>query len=64
MERDVREHVEAMIILQYSEIIRLQKEALDELYSILSQYLAADELDRLPCVEKMSKAAELNEEIL
>jgi len=64
MKDDIREHIEARIIITQSEIIRLQKDAIDELYSLLSQHLAADELGRLPCVEKMDKATSLNDEII
>lgn len=64
MRDDVRKHIEAKIIVTQSEIIRLLKEALDEVFSILSQHLAAEEMNNLPCIEKINTAAKLKKDML
>lgn len=45
------------VVGKYSAIIDLQKEVIDELFSLLGQHIAADELDALPCVGKINQAA-------
>lgn len=46
-----------------SEIIRLQSEVIDELYRLLAQHMEADELDRIPAVDKINQAAALRLEL-
>lgn len=45
-----------------SEIIRIQSEVIDDLFRILSQHIAADELDSLPVIQKINRAAMLRNE--
>ena len=45
-----------------SEIIRLQSEVIDELFRLLSQHLSALELDKLPVLDKIDRAASLRAE--
>ena len=46
-----------------NEIIRLQSEAIYDLYGLLSQHVEAAELDRLPVKEKIDRAAVLRAEL-
>lgn len=48
---------------RYGEIIDLQKQVIDELFSLLCQHLTVQEMDNLPCVEKINKAAAIRAEI-
>lgn len=48
-----------MQIEDRTEIICLQKEVIDELFRLLSKYMPADELDALPCIEKINQAAKI-----
>lgn len=48
-----------MQIEDRTEIICLQKEAIDELFKLLSGYMTADELDGLPCIKKINLAAKI-----
>lgn len=45
-----------------SEIIRIQSEVIDDLFRLLSQHIAADELDSLPVIQKINRAAMLRNE--
>ena len=45
-----------------SEIIRIQSEVIDDLFRLLSQHIAADELDSLPVIKKINRAAMLRNE--
>lgn len=45
-----------------SEIIRLQSEAIDELFRLLCQHMTALELDKLPVIDKIDRAASLRAE--
>lgn len=45
-----------------SEIIRIQSEAIEELFNLLSQHLTALELDKLPVIDKIDRAASLRAE--
>lgn len=49
------------LVSKYSEIIDLQSSVIDDLFSILCQHVAAEELDALECVKKINKAAALRE---
>lgn len=44
------------------EIIRLQTDAIHELFMALTQYMCAEELDAMPAVKKINRAAELKAE--
>ncbi|MBR3470310.1 MAG: hypothetical protein IKH28_11570 [Lachnospiraceae bacterium] len=44
------------------EIIRLQADAIHELFMALAQYMCAEELDAMPAVKKINRAAELKAE--
>lgn len=45
-----------------SEIIRIQSEVIDDLFRLLSQHMEAEELDNLPVIEKINRAASLRKE--
>ena len=47
---------------KYGEIIELQEQVIDELFSLLGQHMAAEELDALPEVKKINRAAMLRAE--
>lgn len=51
---DVIDHIQMRMIVNQSEQIRLQGEIIDEIFSLLCQYVSADELDQLPCVNKIN----------
>lgn len=61
MRDDARDHVLMHMNVMQGEIIDLQKEVIDELFGLLRQHIAAEEMDSLPCVEKINKAAEIKE---
>lgn len=44
-------------------VIHLQAEVITELFGLLAQHVAADELDRLPCVQKINRAAAARDEV-
>ena len=45
-----------------SEIIRIQSEVIDDLFRLLSMHMEAEELDNVPVVEKINRAASLRAE--
>lgn len=56
------------VVSRYSEIIDMQADIMDyqtkvisELFSLLGQHIAAEELDTLECVKDVNKAAALRE---
>lgn len=51
------------IVERQAQIIAMQSDTINELFKLLSQYMAMDELDRLPCVEQLNRAAALRKEI-
>lgn len=51
------------IVNKYSQIIGLQKQIIDELFLLLCQHLAAEELDTLPCVDKINLTADIYKDI-
>lgn len=63
MMSDVIEEIKMNVFTSQSEIIRLQGEVIDELFSLLSQHAAVGELDHLPCITKINKAAMLKREL-
>ena len=44
------------------EIIKIQAEAIEELYKLLLQHVEADELDEMPVTEKINEAARIRAE--
>jgi hypothetical protein len=52
---------EIEIIETQNTIIKLQSDVINELFSVLSQHLQAEELDSLPVVEKINAAARLRQ---
>lgn len=53
----------AEIVDKQNTIIRIQSDVIDELFLLLMQHISADEVDRLPCVEKINEAARIRLEI-
>ena len=51
------------IVDRQSEIIAMQSEIINELFQLLGQHIAPDELDSLPQVQKINLAAEIREDI-
>lgn len=51
------------IIEKQNEIIRIQSEAIDDLFRMLIQHITVEEADKLPALEKMNHAAELRKEL-
>ena len=51
------------IVDRQSKIISMQSEIINDLFQLLGQHLAADELDNLPAVRKINMAAAIREEI-
>lgn len=51
------------IIEKQNEIIRIQSEAIDDLFRMLLQHITAAEADKLPILERMNMAAALRAEI-
>ena len=46
-----------------NEIIRIQSNVIDELFRLLSQHIAAEELDNLPAIAEINLAAQIKAEI-
>jgi hypothetical protein len=46
-----------------NEIIRIQSNVIDELFRLLSQHIAAEELDNLPVIAEINLAAQIKAEI-
>jgi hypothetical protein len=46
-----------------NEIIRIQSNVIDELFRLLSQHIAAEELDNLPVIAEINIAAQIKAEI-
>ena len=53
-----------MVVERQSEIIRIQSEVINGLFSLVLQHISADEADALPCVQKINHAAEIRREIM
>lgn len=51
------------IVEVQSQIIAMQSETINELFRLLMQHMAVEEADRLPCVERLNRAAALRNEI-
>lgn len=57
MMSDAIREIKLEIFESQSEIIRIQSEVINDLFRLLGQHLEANELDRLPVIEKMNKVA-------
>lgn len=51
------------IVEKQNEIIRIQAGVIDELFSLLMQHVSAEEASKLACVERISTAVKLQQEI-
>ena len=51
------------IVDKQNKVISLQSEIINELFQLLGQHVAPDELDQLPQVQKINLAAEIREDI-
>lgn len=60
---DAIKEIKLEIFESQSEIIRLQSDVIDELFRLLLQHVTAEELDRLPVLEKMNRAATIRAEL-
>lgn len=60
---DAIKEIKLEVFTSQSEIIRLQSEVIDELFRLLAMHLEAEELDRLPCIEKINRAAAIRTEL-
>ena len=47
-----------------SEIIRIQSDVIDALYLMLLQHVTVEELDKVPCMDDMERAARLKADIM
>lgn len=63
MMSDAIREIKLELFTKQSEIIQLQSEAIDDLFRVLVQHLEAEELDRLPALEKMNRAAMIRKEM-
>lgn len=62
MMSDAIREIKVELFESQNEIIRIQSEAIDELFRLLSMYIAAEELDSLPVIEKINRAAMIRAE--
>lgn len=62
MMSDAIREIKVELFERQNEIIRIQSEAIDELFRLLSMYIAAEELDSLPVIEKINRAAMIRAE--
>lgn len=44
-------------------MISIQAGVIDDLFKTLQQHMAADEVDRLPCVQRLNIAAEIGRDL-
>lgn len=51
------------VVSLQSEIIKIQSDAIDELFKLLMQHINAEEADALPVVAMINHAAEIRREI-
>lgn len=51
------------IVDRQNSIIQLQSETINDLFQLLAQHLTMEELDKLPCKERINQAAVLQAEI-
>ena len=53
----------AELVERQNAVIRIQSEAIDDLFLLLLQYISAEEADKLPVLTKINTAAELRKEV-
>ncbi len=53
----------AELVERQNGIIRIQSEAIDELFFLLLQHISAEEADNLPVLTKINTAAKLRENV-
>lgn len=51
------------VVAVQAQIIAMQSETINDLFQLLMQHVAVEELDRLPCVERINRAAALRNSI-
>ena len=51
------------IVYRQNKVISIQSEIINELFQLLGQHVAPDEMDQLPQVQKINLAAEIREDI-
>ena len=51
------------IVETQNTIIRMQSRIIDDIFLLLSQHITADELDAMPCIEKINMIAGLKKDI-
>lgn len=44
------------VVEAQAQIISMQSETINELFQLLMQYMAVEEVNRLPCVERLNRA--------
>lgn len=52
----------AELVERQNAVIRIQSEAIDELFLLLMQHISAEEADMLPALNKINTAVQLKEE--
>jgi hypothetical protein len=62
-ENNMRNDDLVRIVDQQNKIIRIQSGAIDKLFRLLSQHIAAEELDNLPVIADINLAAQIRAEI-
>lgn len=62
MMSDAIREIKLELFESQSEIIRIQSEVIDELFGLLSQHMETGELDNIPAIEKINRAAKLRAE--
>ncbi len=56
----MEEHT-AELVYKLNEIIRIQSEAINDLYELLGMHLCTEEMGRLPINDKINEAARIRE---
>lgn len=59
---DLARDIKMELFESQSQIIKLQSEAIDELFLLLMQFLSAEEADSIPAVAKINRAAQIKAE--
>ena len=62
-ERESAREYMLFVLDELDQITRMQAEVINDLFKLLSQHIAADELDSLPVVGKINEAARIRAEI-
>lgn len=51
------------VVEQQNAIIRIQSGVIDELFLLLMQHISTEEADALPCIDRISQAAQIRARI-